>query len=469
MVLRAIGTVVSASLLAGCALEATKPPTPALPATFEKSSPADRGAWPVQSWYRNFDSEELNALIEEGARNNFDVGAARARIAQADARARQAHAGILPSVDAQGNLNYLAGHSTNGSAHETDWAALLSASYEVDFWGKNRAAADSAAYLAKGSRADRDTLALTAMAGIANGYFQVLSLRERLAIARSNADAARALLAIVEARYKSGVANPVEVASQKAVLAAAELAIPDLQQSEEESLAALALLLGRNPEGFTVVGGSIDSLHEPAVAAGLPAELLTRRPDIFKAEANLRSADADLVAARAALYPSLTLTAAGGVQNPALNAAVISLSGTGPTLNLGAGLLQPIFDGGRLRAVRAETQAKEEELMENYRAAIVAALVDVENSLSAIHHLDAAGDFQRTNQAESEHAFEGAQLRFKAGYAEYVTVLEAQRLSYAANDQLSQYKLARLQARVSLCKALGGGWQSGDTPKGSSP
>jgi multidrug efflux system outer membrane protein len=168
------------------------------------------------------------------------------------------------------------------------------------------------------------------------------------------------------------------------------------------------------------------------------------------------------VAARAALFPSLTLTAAGGVQNPALNAAVTALSGVGPTLNLGASLTQPIFDGGRLRAVRAEAQAKEQEAAAKYRAAIAAALVDVENSLSAIQHLDAAGSFQNDDLTQSERAFEGARLRYKQGYGDFLSVLEAQKAIYAVRDQFIQYKLARLQALVSLCKALGGGWQAPD-------
>jgi len=449
-------------LCVGCALQATKPPQPQLPAAFEWTSDQGTAGWPSRDWYHSFASTELDALIAEATGNNFDLATAQARVAQADARARQAHAGILPSVDAAGNVNYLAGHSANGSAHETDWAALLSASYEIDFWGKNRATANSARYLAVASRADRDTVALTTLAGVANGYFQVLSLRERLNIARSNVEAARGLMDIVDSRYGVGLSNPVEVATQRAALAAAELSVPELEQMQEEAVASLALLLGRSPEGFKVEGKPLESLQEPKVAAGLPSELLRRRPDVFTAEAKLGSASADLVAARAALFPSLTLTASGGVQNPALNAAILSLSGAGPTLNLGASLAQPIFDGGKLRAARAEALAKEQEMTTGYRAAIAAALVDVENALSAIQHLDAARDFQNENMAQSERAFEGARLRYKEGNGDFLSVLEAQKTLYSVRDQFIQYRLARLEALVSLCKALGGGWQAPD-------
>jgi outer membrane protein TolC len=186
--------------------------------------------------------------------------------------------------------------------------------------------------------------------------------------------------------------------------------------------------------------------------------LLTRRPDILAAEANLRSAHADLAAARAALFPSISLTAAGGVQNPALNAAVLTLPGTGAMVNLGASVVQVIFDHGRLRAVRAEAEAKDEELLAAYRTAIIAALRDVENALAAIHHFDAASPFQMEFLAQSEQAFEGAKLRYQAGSGDFLVLLEAQRTVYAARDQAVQNKLARLQALVTLCKVLGGGW-----------
>src|SRR5579864_3518425 len=450
-------------LAAGCALHEVEPPPPPLPTAFAAPPVGSEASRPGKTWYQEFGSAELSALIAQASSDNLDLSAARARVAQADARARQSGAAILPSVDAGANGNYLAGHSANGSAHETDWAVLLSASYEVDFWGKNRATARSAQLLADASRADRDTVALTTQAGVADGYFQVLSLRERLAIAILNLNAAQKLLDIIQARFDVGLSNPVELASQKAALAAAGLVIPDLKRQEAEALAALALLVGRAPEQFSVEARNLDALREPAIGSGLPAELLTRRPDIFMAEANLKAANADLVAARAALFPSLSLTASGGVQNPALNAAVISLSGAGPTLNLGASLTQTIFDHGRLQALRAEAQAKDDELVAAYKAAILSALGDVENALSSVGRLQDAQALQQENVAQSERAFDGATLRYEAGSGYFLSVLEAQRTLYAARDQFTQYRFARFQAFVALYKALGGGWQAPTT------
>ena len=455
-------TACALALLActGCALQVPPPVSPEVPAAFQNLGPAaDAPAqWPARDWYRGFGSPDLDALIEAAASANLDMAGAQARLAQADARARQAGAALLPSVDAVGNGNFLAGHARGASAHELDWSALLSASYEIDFWGRNRATARAARFRGAAARADRDTLALTTLAGVADGYFELLALRERLQIALANRDAARALLAVIQARFDAGQSDPVTLATQRGVLAAAQLVIPDLQARAAAALAALAVLVGRPPEGFQVGAAGLDALREPQVAPGLPMALITRRPDVSLAEANLRAADADLVAARAALLPSLTLTAAAGLQNPAMNAAVIALSGTGPGLNLGAGLVQTIFDGGRLRAVRDETRARDAELLAAYRGAILAALVDVENALTSVQDLDAQRAFQEAALAQSEQAFAGAQARYRAGAGDYLTVLEAQRSLYAVRDQYRQYRLARLQSRVALCKALGGGW-----------
>jgi NodT family efflux transporter outer membrane factor (OMF) lipoprotein len=447
-----------AALLTGaCASAPVAPPEQQqVPAAFEAASATAQ--WPAQEWYRDFGSEELNALIDAAVKANTDLEAARARVTQADARARQAGAAILPSVDATGTGNYLAGHSSQGGGHEFDWAAMLSASYEVDFWGKNRATAQSARLLAGASRAEQDAVALTTLAGVANGYFQLLALRERLAVAQSNRDTAKQLLDVVQARFDVSMASPIDLATQKAAFDTAQIAVSDLQQTEFEARTALSLLLGRVPENFEVKGQPLDSLHEPTVAAGLPSELLTRRPDVLLAETNLQAGHADVVAARAAMFPSLSLTAQGGVQNPALPATVLTIAGVGPSLNIGANLVQPIFDHGKLKAQKEEVEAKDRELLAAYRASIISALNDVENALSAIQHLNQAREFQVENVAQSERAFEGAKLRYQAGSVDFLTLLEAQKTLYAARDQLIQYKLARLQALVGLCKALGGGW-----------
>jgi multidrug efflux system outer membrane protein len=445
-------------LVAGCASTPRHETPPDMPPAF--ASGAGRAEWPARDWYRRFSSAELDALVVSAGARNGDLAQARTRVAQADARARIAGASILPSLEADGNAVYLAGHSSNGTAHETDWAALLSASYEIDFWGKNRAALRSAQLGYAGSQAERDTVELTTLAGVANTYFELLALKERLAIAHENLATAEELLGVVQSRYEAGAATPVELATQKSARDEAALAITDLELKAQESSAALALLVGRPPEGFEVKGDVLDTLAEPEIEPGLPAELLTRRPDLFQAEANLRAADADVEVARAAMLPSVNLTAAGGIQNPALNAAILALPGTGGTLALGGTLVQSIFDHGKLRAQRTLAEARRDELLAAYHTAILAALGDTEKALSAIRHLDEARPYHTEALTESERAFAGARLRYEAGAGDYLTLLEAQRTLYQVRDQAVQFRLARLEARVALCKALGGGWVS---------
>jgi NodT family efflux transporter outer membrane factor (OMF) lipoprotein len=446
------------TVLAACATPKRTDIEANAPAAFEYAQEM-AGKWPPQDWYGGFDSAELDELVALAKRNNLDLAAAAARIRQADARARAAGAAILPQIDAGGNLTHVTGRARGQTASETDWSALLSASYEIDFWGKNRDAAHSAQFAAAAGQADHDALVLTTLTSVANGYFLVLSLRERLALAEQNLRSVRDVLEVIEARFNAGAAAAADLAAQRAAVANAELALPALRQQEVEARGALALLVGRAPEGFEVRGQPLDSVLEPSVTPGLPSALLLRRPDVLAAEMNLRAANADLAAARAALFPSLTLTGSGGLQNPAVQAAVLTLEGTGYSLSLGASLVQTIFDGGRRRSVRDEAQAKEQELLAVYRLAILNALLDVENALFALQQLDAQQTAQTQNVAQSELAYEGARLRFRAGSEDYLRVLDAQRTLFAAREQLSQYRLARLQTVVGLCKALGGGWQ----------
>jgi NodT family efflux transporter outer membrane factor (OMF) lipoprotein len=458
---RAVAVGIACALSAiGCATHASIATRPEVPAKWDYSGAGAAPVWPSLEWYRSFGSTELDALIVEAASNNLDIAVAAARLEQAEARARVAGASILPQLNAGADVAHFNGRAGGATANETDWSTLLSASYEVDFWGKNRAAANAGSARARASRAERETVSLTILTSVVNSYFQVLSLRERLAIAQSNLETGREVVKVIQARYVAGAAGAVELATQRATVAASELAIPDLAQQEVAARGALALLVGRNPEDFRVVGLPLDRLTEPQFTPGLPAMLLSRRPDLLAAEANLQTANADVAAARAALLPTVILTSSGGAQNPAVRAAVTTLAGTGAALTVGTSLVQTIFDGGRRQAVRAEAEAKQQELVAAYRGAILAALLDVETALAAIQHLDMQQPAQLENGAQSDRAFQGAQLRYRAGSGDYLSVLESQRLLYAEHEQQSTYRLARLRALVGLCKALGGGWRS---------
>jgi NodT family efflux transporter outer membrane factor (OMF) lipoprotein len=447
-----------AALLAGCA-QPTPPPTLKagdVPVAFEQK--VDAAAWPAPDWWQGFGSAELTALETRARDANLDIAQAEARLRQADARARQAGAALLPTISLNGNAQNFFGATGGASGTETDFFAGLGASYELDFWGKNRAGLDAATALRRAAQADHATVALTASAAIASGYFQLLSLRERLGVARANLQSAEAILGSVQRRVRAGASPNADLIQARADVAAQVAALPPLEQAELEAQTALAVLLGRPPEGFAVTAGDLSALAAPAVAPGLPSELLARRPDIAAAEANLAAAHADVAAARAAMLPDISLSASGGLQNPAVNAAVLTLGGTGFGLTLGAALAQTIFDGGRREAKTAETEAREQELLAAYRAAVIAAFGDVENALGNLGHLGAQEQALQDQLREAEGVLRAARRKYDGGTSDFLVVTDAQRSLYALRDRLSDIRRARLTASVTLYKALGGGW-----------
>ena len=449
----------SVLLLTAC----TNTPLPTLaptdvPAAFEQAAPGTAPLWPAQDWWQGFSDPQLSQLMATAQSNNLDLAQAEARLRQADARARQAGAALLPTVNLTGNINSLYGRVGSTSQSETDYGAALGASYELDFWGKNRDAVDSATAARAASDADRATVALTVTAGVANSYFQLLTLRERIAAARANLKSEQDILALVQRRTNAGYAAASDLIQQRAVLAAEQAALPALEQQELETRTALATLLGRPPEGFAVTGDALGALAAPVVTPGLPSALLTRRPDVAAAEANLKAAHADLAAARVAFLPDITLTATGGIAYPALAAAVDTLPGVGLAAGLGANLVQAVFDGGKNAAKTDEALAHEEELLAAYRAAVIASFADVENALGNVSHLAAQETALREQVIETEKVLVAAQRKYTAGYSDFLTVTDAEKSVYQARAQLSDIRRARLVASVALYKALGGGW-----------
>jgi NodT family efflux transporter outer membrane factor (OMF) lipoprotein len=449
----------AAVLLAGCA---TTPP-PALkpgdvPAAFEQKPVVNAPVWPARDWWRNYGDPQLAFLMDQAQANNLDIAQAAARLRQADARARQAGSALLPQLGAGANVNTFYGRSNGTSVRETDYNAGLDVSYELDFWGKNRDLLESAKAQLRASQADRATVALTVTSGVANTYFQLLSLRERLAVARANLKSAEEILAVVQRRVTAGYSANADLIQQRAALAAQQATVPALEQQELEARNALAILLGRPPEGFAVAGEGLGALSPPAVAPGLPSALLARRPDIMAAEANLAAAHADLAAARTAYFPAISLTANGGVAYPALAAAIDTLPGVGLAAGAGVSLVQIIFDGGRTEGKIAESRAREEELLAAYRAAVIASFSDVENALGSFAHLGAQEAALREQVTQAEKVLSAARRKYLAGAADFLVVTDAQRALYTARDQLSDIRRARLAASVALFKVMGGGF-----------
>jgi multidrug efflux system outer membrane protein len=450
---------VAAVYLAGCA-NVPPPQLPAgdIPPAFEQAGGKNAPLWPVQEWWNGFGDAQLSALMTNARANNLDIAQASARLRQADARAKQAGAPLLPSLGLNANLNTLYGQAKGTSLHETDWGAALGASYELDFWGKNRDALQSAEAARAASDADRATVGLTVSAGVANTYFQLLSLRERMDIARANLAASEDTLRVVQRRVDAGYAPASDLAQERANMAAQRAILPGLAQQELETRNTLAVLLGRPPEGLEITGASLAGLSGPVVVPGLPSELLARRPDVMAAEANLIAAHADLAAARTAFLPDITLTANGGLAYPALAAAIDTLPGTGLAAGIGASLVQSIFDNGKIQGRIDETKAREEELLAAYRAAAIAAFSDVENALGNLSHL-ADQEAALSEQAiQAEKVLAAARRKYSGGYVDFLVVTDAERTLNTARDQHADVHRARLTALVALYKALGGGW-----------
>jgi NodT family efflux transporter outer membrane factor (OMF) lipoprotein len=308
----------------------------------------------------------------------------------------------------------------------------------------------------RASRFDREAVRLTLVSGVANAYFQVLSLRNRMAITHKNLGLAERVIAVVDSRVRNGVASALDLARQQAAVLTQRAAIPPLELQERQTLFALAILLGRTPEDFEIATSVITSLAVPRVAPGLPAQLLLRRPDLASAEAQLAAANANLAVARAALLPSIGLTGSSGL---ASNALLNFLNSPTATLAVGASILMPIFDGGRLQAQADVAASRERELVENYRKTVLAALAEVESALAAAGRMATQEQLQTRVVEQARVAFRLAEIRYREGADDLLTALDAQRALFQAEDQLAQIRLSRLQASVGLFKALGGSWQ----------
>jgi NodT family efflux transporter outer membrane factor (OMF) lipoprotein len=449
--------------LAGCLLTDDKlDPALDIPVSYNgapKSQKAAEAALPKLDWWRGFRSRELSDIIEQARESNLDIAAAVARIVQADATSRIAGSALLPIVDADGGATKSQSSGTTSTVgtgnRRTIYSASLTASYEIDFWGKNRAALQSAEQSAVAARYDREVVGLSTVATTANAYFQVLAAQDRLRVARDNLKSATRVLNLIKQRLDAGTASELDTSQQESVVNSLRANIPPLEQTLQQNKNALAVLMGVPPERVKVRGGTLHSVAIPRVTPGLPSELITQRPDIRYAEAQLAAADADVANARAQLLPSITLTGTGGYQSAALKMLFEPQS---TFYSLAAGVTQPIFEGGRLTGNLDFEKGRQDELIQNYRKAVISGFADVENALTAVRQTAEAERLQASVVASSRRAFEISEQRLNEGTVDLVTVLSTQQTLYQAQDALAQARLNRLLAAVQLYQALGGGW-----------
>lgn len=428
-------------------------------------------------WPSLFGSRELTLLARATAVNNLDVEAAAARILQADAQAQISDASLFPTLTGTSNVQRSLSpgisrsslgttSSSTGTATTTTSTSSrstitntfnlgLNASYELDLWGKNRLAGLSAENAAVASRFGRDALVLSSVASTVNAYFTLLSAQDRLKVADENLKSARFVLEAIKGRLSVGTVTALEVAQQESVVAQQLAAFPPLQQQLQQAKTQIAILAGRTPESLRVAGGSLNRLKTPRIPVGVPSQLLRRRPDVAEAESNLAAADASVGSARAALFPSIGLTASGGFESTVLKTLLRPESALG---SIAAGLTAPLLDGGLLQGQLGVQRGIDREDLAAYRKAIIQSLVDVENALIAV---------QQTTEHEkrladvvdaSRRAYTITEARLKEGTIDIVTVLQAEQTLFTAQDALAVVRLERYQALASLAQALGGGW-----------
>jgi NodT family efflux transporter outer membrane factor (OMF) lipoprotein len=436
--------------------------------------------WPDANWWVNFKADELPALVETAQKENLDIAAAAARVIEAEATDASAFANLLPAVNLQGGVTRSGSHvsrpsfvtgpggtitevpGTPTSTTTNNFSAGLAASYQLDFWGLNQDRLRQARENLRSARYAETVIGLTTESGVAQEYFTILATRERIAITRQNIDAAKRILAVVEAKVVAGVSSNLDLSQQQAIIAGQEATLPGLIEQEREARYALAILLGRTPEGFDIKAQNMDGIASPVVRGGLPSEVLLRRPDVAEAEANLYAAHANVDAARAAFFPSINLTSSGSYAAPAIG----NLINPGNLAwSIGASLLQTIFDGGAKKAASDLALAQEQEQIATYRKAVFNAFSNVE---SALGQVAADGDQLVAVTEEvraSTEAFRISELQYREGTIDILNLLQAQQQLFSAEITLVQTKLARLDADVSLYIALGGGWTQQDSDK----
>jgi NodT family efflux transporter outer membrane factor (OMF) lipoprotein len=453
--LTALGFVI---LLGGCQLTPDyAEPQVALPEAWRvetAQAAAQQEKIDVQ-WWKAFKSAELNNVMATALDGNTDLRGALARIDQARAAAKIAGAPLLPSVDASAGTGWNRTNPSSGkTTSQNSGRAGVSVGYEVDLFGRNRAGLSAAEANLRGTVYDRDALELVVKGDVAQGYFSILNLRERMDIARSNLENSRQVLRIVEARYNAGTASALDVSRQKTSLASAEASLTALGNQERAAENALSILLGQAPGNMGLKAKSLQSVTVPRIPVSQPSAVVAQRPDIRAAEEALVAANADIGAARAAFFPVLNLGVDTTVAlSPLSDPASVALA-------LAASAAAPIFKGGQLQGGVDRARARQAELVETYRKAVIVSMREVEDSLSSAQAARQREVSLKTAMDEARKAYGLSRDLYEAGAVDFQTMLDAERTKLSAEDSHASVRLELLSAAVDLYKALGGGWST---------
>jgi outer membrane protein, multidrug efflux system len=439
---------------------AYKHPDTPTPRSWSSTAPAN-GALPSSVWWTSFGSSQLNDLIQRAQHGNYDLAAATARILQADAQAREAGAPLLPSLEFDADVGPSRVMNLTGKErHHVEMAGTFQASYQLDFWGKNKAALEAAEDSRSAAGYAWEVVNLSTMASVATAYFQYIGFTDLLHVAEANLARARSTLGGLSDLARSGAVPLLDVVQQQTIVDGLTAQPPLLRQQIEHVHTALAILMGVLPEELQLQPESLSHLSEPVVAAGLPSELLVRRPDVQQAEANLMAANANIRVAHAAFFPSFDLTASEGLVSYSLTHYTV------PPLNvysLLGSMSAPLFEGGLLRAQLHYAESHYTELLQIYRKAALSAFGDVEDALTAVKETrDRHADELRTLQS-ARRSYQMALEAFHGGTTTILNVFTAEAAVTSAEDSESEAHIAHMHALVDLYQALGGGWTKQDT------
>jgi multidrug efflux system outer membrane protein len=456
-----------AVLAAGCALGPDyRRPETTTPAAYRFEQEATADSIADTGWWQVYQDPVLQSLIREALANNLDVRIAAARVDQARAALGSARLQQLPQVSASAGATR---QRTSLYELPEGFPALAnvfslegSLSYEIDFWGKYRRATEAArAQLLQSAYAKQDVLA-GLVASVATAYFTLQTLDEQLEITHRTVGTRQKFVDLTQAQHDRGTVSELDVATAQAQLAIAKANLPDLKRQIGQTEDQLSVLLGHNPDQILRSAGAAaapgtDRVPPPVPAAGLPSSLLERRPDVREAEENLVAANAQVGVAKANLFPSITLTAAGGGISTALSSL---FSGPASTWSIGGNVLQPLLNPQRNLYQLDLADAQKRQALLQYQKSVQTAFQEVADALIA-REQDA--DLQEAEEAQVDaqrRANTIALARYRVGYASYFNVIDADRDLFTAELTLSAARLNTLLSVVQLYRALGGGWQS---------
>ncbi len=466
-------TIIAACALSACgSLTSTPYQRPALdvPATLPATGGTAQVDWLV--WWKAFADPVLDAMLQEAASNNQDLALASARIAEARATLDQNQANFVPTLDFNASATRRRSSENAGSANPSAPSATslysndrqlgLTASYEIDFWGKYARADDAARARLLSQTAARGTVLTTLYANVAQSYFTLRGLDAQRTLAEQTLATRLENLRLQTRRLQGGVVGELDVRQAESEAASVQAILQQVQQNRSNAESALAVLLGRAPSAILrpdlARGSELGALYaRQAIPANLPSDVLALRPDIVSAEQNLIAANADIGQARAAYFPKVSLTATLGQQSRDFSNLVDPAS---MFWNLLANLTQPIFRSGAIGAVVAAANARQQQAVAQYTQTVQNAFRDVHDALNN----SAAGQDIANTTAKRIDALRNtlrlADLRYKNGYANYLEVLNAQRDLAQAEISLIDVQRTQLNAVVALYKALGGGWDA---------